>query len=173
MTLEQEILEILKKNPEELKHAKDTLKWLLIIKPDSDSNLRIAALSHDIERAIEPWKIKDYKLDKEFRAKHTQRSAEAIKEILEKNNFDEKDIKIIYSLVLNHEFGGNESKNILKDADSLANFEWCDDLFGIEKIENLKSVAEKMFSRLSEENKKYIKDINFKNKEIKEIISQL
>jgi len=169
MDIEKEIIEILKKNPEEFKHAKDTLKWLLIIKPDADSALRIAALGHDIERAIQPWEVKDHTLDKNFRKEHSKRSAEIIKQILEKNNFVKKEIPKVLNLILNHEF----NSGILTDADSLANFEWCDDMFEKEKIENIKSVAEKMFSRLSKENMKFISKINFKHKEIKELITEL
>jgi len=168
-----DILEVLNKNQEELKHARDVLKWLLIIKPDVNDILKISALGHDIERAIKSWEVKDYKLDKEFREKHALRSAEAIKSILAKNDVDIEEIKEIERLILAHEWGGDERQNLIRDADSLANFEWCDDFFGIEKIENLKSVAERMFNRLSLDNRRFIGQIRFKNKEIENIIKQL
>ncbi len=44
--------------PEDLIHSKNTLEWLLILKPDADEALQIAALAHDIERAIEERKVK-------------------------------------------------------------------------------------------------------------------
>ena len=39
-------------------HSKNTLQWLLRLKPNADEGLRIAALGHDIERAIEERKVK-------------------------------------------------------------------------------------------------------------------
>ncbi len=39
-------------------HSKNTLEWLLKLKPDADEALQIAALAHDIERAIEKRKYR-------------------------------------------------------------------------------------------------------------------
>ncbi|MCH8014049.1 MAG: hypothetical protein IH823_04570 [Candidatus Dadabacteria bacterium] len=58
--LKKKIEEIIKKSsvPEDPIHSKNTLKWLLKLRPKADEALRIAALGHDIERAIEERKIK-------------------------------------------------------------------------------------------------------------------
>ena len=44
--------------PEDPLHSKNTLSWLLKLKPDADEALQIAALGHDIERAIERRKVR-------------------------------------------------------------------------------------------------------------------
>ena len=52
--------------PEDPLHARNTLEWLLKLKSDADVALQIAALGHDIERAMEERKVRrenfsDYK----------------------------------------------------------------------------------------------------------------
>jgi hypothetical protein len=51
---------IIKKSqvPEDPVHSKNTLEWLLKLKPDADDALKIAALGHDIERAIAERKVR-------------------------------------------------------------------------------------------------------------------
>ncbi len=44
--------------PEDPLHAENTLAWLLKLKPESDKTLQVAALGHDIERALEIRKVK-------------------------------------------------------------------------------------------------------------------
>jgi hypothetical protein len=52
--VKKRIEEIIKTSPvpEDPIHSKNTLEWLLWLKPDADEALQIAALGHDIERAI-------------------------------------------------------------------------------------------------------------------------
>ncbi len=54
--------------PEDSIHSKNTLEWLTKISPIVDEALEIAALGHDIERAIEGRKVKqsDYSSYHEF-----------------------------------------------------------------------------------------------------------
>ncbi len=42
--------------PEDPVHSRNTLDWLLRFDPEADPALRIAALGHDIERAVESRK---------------------------------------------------------------------------------------------------------------------
>jgi 3-hydroxyacyl-CoA dehydrogenase len=53
-------------------HSKNTLEWLLKLKPDADEALKIAALAHNIERAIEKRKVKrkDYRDYDKFKNAH-------------------------------------------------------------------------------------------------------
>ena len=44
--------------PEDPIHSKNTMEWLLKLMPDAGESLKIAALGHDIERAIEKRKVK-------------------------------------------------------------------------------------------------------------------
>ncbi len=39
--------------PEDPIHAENTLKWLLELCPEADEALQVAALGHDIDRAME------------------------------------------------------------------------------------------------------------------------
>ena len=76
----------LKKKIEKI--IKNTLEWLLKLKPDADEALQIAALAHDIERAIEKRKVKrkDYKDYDEFKNAHALNSANISVEITKKCN---------------------------------------------------------------------------------------
>ncbi len=53
--LKSEIEETIRNSavPEDPVHSKNTLEWLLRLNPDADEALKIAALGHDIERAID------------------------------------------------------------------------------------------------------------------------
>ena len=44
--------------PEDPLHAENTLEWLLKLDPAADQALQIAALAHDIERAVEAQKVR-------------------------------------------------------------------------------------------------------------------
>ncbi len=96
---------------------------------EAPEELRIAALTHDIERAFRDEKIyeKMYKsengfLDKNFLEYHQKKSAEIICNFLKTQKYPENKIKKVYKLVSNHEFGGDFETNILKDADSISFF---------------------------------------------------
>jgi hypothetical protein len=175
--IEKEILELLKRNLEELKHAKDTLNWLLIINPNSDFILKISALGHDVERAINPWKLNghiDKKLnEKSFRMEHAKRSAEILKNILLKYKIKEIEIQRMQNIVLSHEFGGNSEANLIRDTDSLANFQWVDDMWGTIDKQSLEGIMKRMFERMSEENKKFAKQVKFKHAEVKQMFDSL
>ncbi len=98
--LKKKIEDIIKKSsvPEDYPHSKNTLKWLLKLKPNADEALKIAALGHDIERAIEERKIKrsDYKTYEKFKDAHALNSAKIIAEIME----DCKINQVVLTLVL-------------------------------------------------------------------------
>ncbi|MFC1755595.1 hypothetical protein ACFL96_19770 [Thermoproteota archaeon] len=61
IVLEKEIQDIISNSPVEtdlaharLDHSRSTREWVLKLKPDADMTLQIAALAHDIERALRP-----------------------------------------------------------------------------------------------------------------------
>ncbi len=120
---------------------------------DASEELRIAALGHDIERAFRDEKIYEnmYKsekgfLDIEFLKYHQKRSAEILSDFLRKNNYPEDKIKIIYKMVLNHEFGGDFDTNILKDADSISFF--INNAEHFIKVKTKESSPDKVLSKL-------------------------
>ncbi len=111
--------------PEDPVHSKNTLTWLLKLKPDADEALQIAALGHDIERAIDQRKVRreDFEHYDRFKAAHAHNSAEILKEIMLDCGVDETLIEQICALVRRHEVGGDERSDLLKDADSISYFE--------------------------------------------------
>ena len=85
--VEQRIAELVAASgvPEDPGHSRNTLEWLLELEPDAGAALRIAALGHDVERAIETRKVRregfaDYDA---FKAAHAQNGAEILGEILD------------------------------------------------------------------------------------------
>ena len=84
--IKKEIEEIFKKsdcaNPfdkeKDPNHSKITLEWVLKLKPDSDDTLKIAALGHDIDRAIEKRRVKKEKFDnyEDYKREHAKDNAE-------------------------------------------------------------------------------------------------
>ena len=111
--------------PEDPIHSKNTLEWLLRLKPDADKALQIAALGHDIERAIDERKVRreDYQNYDEFKAAHALNSARIISEIMEKCEVEKAVIGDVFDLVFHHETGGAERSNKLRNADILSFFE--------------------------------------------------
>jgi len=111
--------------PEDPIHSKNTLEWLLRLKPDADKALQIAALGHDIERAIDERKVRreDYQNYDEFKAAHALNSARIISEIMEKCEVEKAVIGDVFDLVFHHETGGGERSNKLRNADILSFFE--------------------------------------------------
>ena len=117
---------IIKKSqvPEDPIHSKNTLEWLLKLKPDADDALKIAALGHDIERAIEERKVRreDYKDYDEFKEAHASNSATILAEIMKECNISKKLADDVGFLVGHHETGGTRRVDILRDADSISFF---------------------------------------------------
>ncbi|MBI5221118.1 MAG: DUF4202 family protein [Candidatus Liptonbacteria bacterium] len=125
----REISEILKKSPIDFdpQHSELVLKWVLQLKPDADEALQIAALAHDIDRGVTgiiERDLKDYSKIAEFKKAHAMRSAKFTSEILARHGYREEVISKVNTLVKKHEEGGDYESDVLKDADSLAFFEY-------------------------------------------------
>ena len=122
----KKIEETIKKSPvpEDYIHSKNTLKWLLKLKPDADEGLKMAALGHDIERAIDGKKVRrdDYGNYDEFKDAHAKNSADILAEIMKGCNINDKLADDIFFLVRHHETGGDERANVLRDADAISFF---------------------------------------------------
>ena len=100
------------------------MEWLLKLKPDADEALKIAALGHDIERAIKEQKIrrKNYMSYDEFKKAHALNSAKILKEIMTMCNVRKELVDDVFFLVSHHEIGGDKRVDVLKDADSISFF---------------------------------------------------
>lgn len=160
----------------ELKHAELVLKLVLKLNPNADESLKIAALSHDIDRAITKITekdLKDYSKIEMFKKEHAIRSAKLICDILTKYNYPKKFIGKVNHLVENHEVGGDEDSNILMDADSLAYFDYnIPSYLKRNGGERTKEKIKFMYKRLSPKAKKLVGQIKFKDKEIAELIKE-
>jgi len=113
------------KVPEDPLHAENTLAWVLKLLPEADVALKLAALGHDIERAIETRRVQKnrFRSFDEFKAAHASNSAEILRSILGECGVDEH-VKIeVCRLVRLHETGGDERSDILKNADALSYFQ--------------------------------------------------
>ncbi len=112
------------------KHVLRTVHWLKELKPDADEALLIAAVAHDVERALRDHKSYDKvsKYEKGFRSDehltyHQEEGARIIGEYLEQIGADQGIIERVRELVSRHETGGDDAQNLLKDADSVSFFE--------------------------------------------------
>ncbi len=112
--------------PEDPDHSRNTLGWLLELDPEADAALRIAALGHDIERAVEGRKVQraNYADYDAFKAAHARNGAAILREIMRVCGVaDDALTREVHRLVCAHEVGGDPRSDLLKDADSLSYFD--------------------------------------------------
>jgi hypothetical protein len=112
--------------PEDPRHSRNTLEWLLRLDPDANAALQLAALGHDIDRAVSARKIQRADFDDydEFKAAHARNSAEILVEILRDSGVQEESLtREVYRLVCMHEVGGDPCADLLVDADSISYFD--------------------------------------------------
>jgi hypothetical protein len=110
--------------PEDPRHAENTLKWLFRLEPKADPALQIAALAHDIERAVESGKVcrTDFNDYDAFKAAHARNGAAILRAILQKCRVNGSVTAEACRLVGLHEVGGDPRSDLLKDADSISFF---------------------------------------------------
>jgi hypothetical protein len=111
--------------PEDPLHAENTLGWLLKLDPGADQALQIAALAHDIERAVKAQKVhrEDFRDYNTFKAVHAHNGAKILRAILKKCGVAKSVADEACRLVALHEVGGDPRSDLLKDADSISYFE--------------------------------------------------
>ena len=112
--------------PEDPIHSTNTLEWLLKFEPDADEALQLAALGHDIDRAVEANKVlrTDFSDYDDFKATHARHSAEMLLEILQQCRVEDPSLADeLYRLVCLHEVGGDARSDLLVDVDSLSYFD--------------------------------------------------
>jgi len=141
-------------------HLLATEKWLLKLEPKASLSLRVAALTHDVERAFEndrnPPKSENLvKWDDVVYAKwHGKRSAGFVEQKLREGMNKNSLIKEIRELIEFHEFGGNNHKDLIKDSDSLSFLEINVPIFiswipARRTKEDVKEKIDYMFGRIS------------------------
>ncbi len=111
--------------PEDSRHADNTLEWLLRVEPHADDALQLAALAHDIDRAIEELKVERAGFDDydTFKAAHARNGAEILRPILTECGVERHIVDEACRLVEVHEVGGDFRADLLKDADSISYFD--------------------------------------------------
>ena len=113
------------KVPEDPPHAENTLEWVLRLDAKAGQALQIAALAHDIDRAVERRKVlrRDYDDYEAFKAAHARNGANILRAILAECGVAKLTADEACRLVVRHEVGGDYRSDLLKDADSISYFE--------------------------------------------------
>lgn len=149
-------------------HFERTVYWIEKFIPDATEAHRIAAYSHDIERAFreEGNTIPEDYLDRDFLRNHQEKGAEIIYNFLKSENANQNLIEQVKHLISKHELGGDLEQNALMDADSVSFFETNAEMFVTKKapIEGKEKVKEKldwMFNRISKEEHKNFAQENY------------
>lgn len=137
--------------------------------------MQLAALAHDIERAIPQRKIQrsEYKDFNAFKNAHALNSARIVAAILEKYPLSNKIKSRIKFLIEHHEFGWDKDPEliVLKDADSLSFFEVNLPLYFQRHYEPEILFRIKWgYARLSEHGKKHLKKITYKDERLNNLL---
>jgi hypothetical protein len=101
------------------KHLARTRDWLLELEPSASPALRLAALTHDMERNVPGGPAPDPG-NPDYHAEHAQRSARIVREWLLENGATEELAAEVQALVAAHEVGGSPEADLLQAADSLS-----------------------------------------------------
>ncbi len=108
-----------------LQHCERTVYWLKELRPDADEAMRIAAIAHDIERALQD--APEYQgasvrhggfRNGEYLREHQDRSAAIAAEFLESQGAPPQTVQRVRDLIAR-----DNDQNALKDADSIAHLE--------------------------------------------------
>ena len=112
--------------PEDPRHSSNTLEWLVRLDPNADAALQLAALGHDIDRAVAARKVRRADFDDydDFKAAHARNGAKILAEILWESGVREESLtREVERLVRRHEVGGDPRADLLVDADSISYFD--------------------------------------------------
>jgi hypothetical protein len=123
MSLEARALEWIEPywNAEHLVRTRDRL---LELDPEAGEALRLAALTHDMERHFPGGPGADLSVpleaDLEYHRLHSERSAEIVGRWLAGEGAGEELVRDVERLIVAHEFGGAPEEDLLQAADSLS-----------------------------------------------------
>lgn len=142
-------------------HFERTVFWLEKFLPHCGEAEKVAAYSHDIERAFrdEDKQAPENYLNVEFLRHHEESGAEIMRKFLTEKGVSNDFIDIVVHLISRHEEGWDEAQNALMDADSVSFFETNAENFvrkkaWIEWYDRVKQKLEWMYSRIHSENAK-------------------
>jgi hypothetical protein len=100
-------------------HLVRTREWVLELDSGADLDLRLAALTHDIERNFPGGPAPD-PTDPDYARVHADRSARIVRDWLASEGAPEELAAAVARLVAAHEVGGWREADVLQAADSLA-----------------------------------------------------
>ena len=105
-------------------HLVRTRDWALELDPDAGEALRLAALTHDMERHFPGGPAPDLSIeperDVEYRRLHSERSARIVGEWLRGEGAEDALVADVERLIVAHETGGASDEDLLQAADSLS-----------------------------------------------------
>ena len=110
-------------------HLLKSLDWLDRLAPDASDAVRLATLTHDMERAFGGPDAIAIKLnDRAYEEAHSNRSAKIVGAWLRANGAQEGLADGVEALIRVHEWGGSPDANLVQAADSLSFLETNIDL---------------------------------------------
>jgi hypothetical protein len=110
-------------------HLLKSLDWVERIAPDASEAVRVATLTHDMERAFGgPDAIPIKMNDRAYEEAHSNRSARIVGDWLRANGAAADLIREVEALIRVHEWGGSPDANLVQAADSLSFLETNIDL---------------------------------------------
>jgi hypothetical protein len=105
-------------------HLIRTRYWVVQLDPAADDALRLAALTHDIERHVPGGPTQDRAAsawdDPEYLAAHSERSARIVGAWIREQGGAETLARDVEALIRAHELGGSPEADLLQAADSIS-----------------------------------------------------
>jgi hypothetical protein len=127
--IERARLWVMEKYPYNRTHLVRSLAWLDRIAPAAREAVRLATLTHDMERAFGgPDAIPIAMNDRAYEKAHADRSARIVGEWLRSNGADPDLVGEVENLIRVHEWGGWPDADLVQAADSLSFLETNIDL---------------------------------------------
>lgn len=123
MTLEKRALEWIEPYWN-VQHLVRTRDWVVELEQDAGEALRVAALTHDMERHFPGGPELDMATqrpdDEAYNRAHSERSARIVGDWLQEEATSPELVAEVRRLILDHEFGGWPEVDILQAADSIS-----------------------------------------------------
>ena len=111
-------------------HLLRALEWLDRLAPGAPEAVRLAALTHDMERAFPgpDSPVMASLADPDYERLHSERSARIVSEWLASHGADEQLTRDVAALIIAHEVGGTREADLVQAADRLSFLETNVDL---------------------------------------------